>query len=631
MSSEKITSYKEKEKYDWDRPFTFKRYINPPFAENIITQWSNTMILIGENAGGSCPQRHHGGHVNDSILPSAGMLFLYKGKIPDLKTVDYITRDDGIPIHGLVKSFCNFSMKSEAFCNTERIPTAYIRITLKNLTNKKLQDSVSLLSRTDSELELIGARDPDGYDFPSFPLERWMKAEAWEISGNKLSDGIYKVYCQPSEGMTVKARENGILDFNFVLGSGSELIFDIAFGRGNVLSDFSYENEKKKCVEFWNTELSKITVFPNNGEPEFYAMYRSLVCEMLQMFNYPKGVNYVHPRQGGLQRFLWPVEFCEMIKGLARIGGYERYLDESLNLLFNVMQSRREENFGQVVNFGIPWGAVTGSALASFAASAIYSKNLYLRYKDQAYSAFSWIESFRGSTKGSAEYANGLFPPLQSCDAPTVGQLWGLTDVWNIQGYKDYLETLKMYDDEHTEQVEEALSDYLSCMQTVFNRVVVSHGVTDDLIIPLDARNDPEIEKAIEEQSFQHALYDYGLLSIGLAGCGTPLAEKIIELCYKAENAERGLTMGSKQSGVRSPTRYYGSLTDSVMYCYYRRTGRDDKAKEILDAQLKYMMSEEYYMGERYDKCDPYYFPWSPNASASGRTVLMLFDFYGCK
>ncbi len=631
MNREKITSYKEKASYNWDKPFTFKRYINPPFAENIITQWSNTMILIGENAGGSDPQHHHDGHVNDSLLPSAGMLFMYKDKIPDLKTVVYITREDGIPVHGIIKDFGSFSLKMEAFADTARIPTAYTRVTLKNLTDAKISDTLSLLARTDSELELIGARDPDGYVFPTFPRERWMKAQPWKCSENKLTDGTYEILYQLGENVSAQSREDGIVDFNFMLEENCSATIELAFGRGNVSPDFSYVSEKEMCEQYWENELSKIKFFPKSDEPEFYAMYRSLVCEMLQMFNYPKGVNYVHPRQGGLQRFLWPVEFCEMIKGLAKIGGYERYLDETLNLLFNVMQSRREENYGQVVNFGIPWGAVTGSALTSFAASAICSKKLYLRYKDQAYSAFSWIESFRSTTKGSKEYANGLFPPLQSCDAPTVGQLWGLTDVWNIQGYKDYLEALKMYSDEHIAEVEEALADYLSSIQTVFNRVVVTQGASDDLIIPLDARNDPEIEQAIEEQSFQHALYDYSLLSIGLAGYGTPLAEKIIELCYKAENAERGLTMGSKQSGVRSPTRYYGSLTDSVMYCYYRKTGRDDKAKEILDAQLKYLMSEEYYMGERYDRCDPYYFPWSPNASASGRTVLMLFDFYGCE
>ena len=52
------------------------------------------------------------------------------------------------------------------------------------------------------------------------------------------------------------------------------------------------------------------------------------------------------------------------------------------------------------------------------------------------------------------------------------------------------------------------------------------------------------------------------------------------------------------------------------------------KAKEVLDAQLRYAMTEEYYFCERIDANDPYYVPWSPNASATGRTLIMLSKYY---
>ena len=41
------------------------------------------------------------------------------------------------------------------------------------------------------------------------------------------------------------------------------------------------------------------------------------------------------------------------------------------------------------------------------------------------------------------------------------------------------------------------------------------------------------------------------------------------------------------------------------------------------------MMTDEYYMVERYADNDPYYVPWSPNSSANGRLISMLLDFYG--
>lgn len=39
---------------------------------------------------------------------------------------------------------------------------------------------------------------------------------------------------------------------------------------------------------------------------------------------------------------------------------------------------------------------------------------------------------------------------------------------------------------------------------------------------------------------------------------------------------------------------------------------------------MKYSMTAEYYVGERYRDDTPWYFPWSPNASGSGRIVQML-------
>ena len=34
--------------HPWGKPFTNKRYIHPPLAENIVTMWPNSMIMIGE-------------------------------------------------------------------------------------------------------------------------------------------------------------------------------------------------------------------------------------------------------------------------------------------------------------------------------------------------------------------------------------------------------------------------------------------------------------------------------------------------------------------------------------------------------------------------------------------------------
>ena len=39
-----------------------------------------------------------------------------------------------------------------------------------------------------------------------------------------------------------------------------------------------------------------------------------------------------------------------------------------------------------------------------------------------------------------------------------------------------------------------------------------------------------------------------------------------------------------------------------------------------------FAMTDECYMLERYKASDPWFTPWMPNASASGRTILMMLD-----
>lgn len=61
----------------------------------------------------------------------------------------------------------------------------------------------------------------------------------------------------------------------------------------------------------------------------------------------------------------------------------------------------------------------------------------------------------------------------------------------------------------------------------------------------------------------------------------------------------------------------------------FLKRGKREKLREILEANEKYAMTDEYYMTERYNMQNPWFAPWMPNASANGRTILMTLDFYG--
>ena len=73
---------------------------------------------------------------------------------------------------------------------------------------------------------------------------------------------------------------------------------------------------------------------------------------------------------------------------------------------------------------------------------------------------------------------------------------------------------------------------------------------------------------------------------------------------------------------------WYTSISDYDWFKLYNMLGRDAEALEIIQGQIRYSMTDEYYMIERYNDDDPYFVPWCPNVSAMGRLINMLLDHY---
>lgn len=313
-------------------------------------------VMLGEIQGGAYPQKTVTGRTTVSALPSAAMAFLVRDKLLNPKNAEYKTRGDGIPIHTCVQNLGASTLEAESFCNTERVTTAFTKLIVRNNTKNEYNGNIGLITRTGPEFDLLGVYEPDGYNELEPSVFRWMLLPQWKYDGGKITDGTYSVYMHIPQNVSVSFGEF-FCNFTVALPPCAEAVLHFAFGRGEISSDFSYDDEKAKTEAFWEHELSKIKVFPKKDDSYFFAMYRSLVSQGLQMFCYPQGVNYALLRQGGLQRLVWPTENRCMIRALARIGDFGEYLEPIFNTYFHVMQA----NSGQIKNFGIPWSSVTGS------------------------------------------------------------------------------------------------------------------------------------------------------------------------------------------------------------------------------------------------------------------------------
>lgn len=623
---ERVTHFSSPEK-PWGKSHTPKLYLHAPFSENLVTMWPNTTILIGEMRGSMDSQVRGPGRASESALPSSAMAILYRNQLPDFKKAVYEIRNDGIPVHTVIQNLDTFSLKMESFCSVERIPTVYTKLTIKNESEEKLEDRISLIARTGREFDLLGVVEPDGY-MPQEPsVNRWKTLPLWNHDEEKITDNKYTVYFKMGQNITIGKRDYYVMHFDFTLDKDGETEIYFAFGRGKINKDFDYAAEKQKMINFWETELGKIKVFPQKEDPHFYAMFRSLVAQGLQMFVHPQGMNFVLMRQGGLQRRIWPTENRSMIEALVKIGDFEKYIDAILNTYFNVMQTED----GEIVNFGIAWASVTGAVLDSFSVASQKYPKLYERYKDKAYKAFSWIEKTRNSTREDEKLVSGLFPPMKASDYPGVCQMWGMTDAWNMTAYEKYAQCLIAYDDPHKNEVQKAAEDYRQILASVFEKAAEEQKNSDVLILPMDAGGNKELDDTFRKSSVAEGFFNETILiAAGIGGYDTESVRKILK--YRFENKkcyENGMVLPFDKSGVSNKgRRWYGNWSEYKLYLYYRKIGQDEKAKPFLDAQLHFNMTNEYYMSERYDDCDPWYIPWCPNASANGRTILMLCDWY---
>ncbi len=623
----------------WGKPFTFKRYIHPPLAENLVTMWPSSMILFGETLGGKDSHVMLNGRGHMSALPSTGVIFTINGNFLPWTKVKYSTRKDGLPLHSISHLVDGIKFNEEAFCDVERLPTAYIKVTVKNTTNAPLPFDFGAMVRSGPEFDLIGGDEPDGYRWFEQLKKQWMTMPTFIRYSNKLTNGTYSLRFSSSYRFTEKNYDD--LSVSLTLKAGEQKTYVFTLTRNKNKKPLSYLKAKKECESFWVKEVAKAQFKPKNLKQ---GLFNNLIAQSLQMICYPKGENYVLFRQGGIERVVYPKEAEPLFRALAQVGGFDDYLDKVLNMYFNILQVKEGENKGQVNTFGMQWSSLSAAAVQSYAYVAMENEQIFKSYYQDALDAFRWIEKKRASTKTDPNLIPGLFPPWVSSDFGDAEQVWSLTDKWNIEAYREFKKVCEKYNTLEREEVSVALDDYLACIKDRFFELAKEADGKEEWVVPRDARNDPEIEKKLDGQfeycSYCKTFHQAHWLALGVAGDDTPLARKILKNIKKEAGVHfmrhghfMPMSRDHKKGGSRyAPPvgqRWYTNTSEYEMFDYYNRLGDKKMLKLILDCQLKYAISNQGYMVERFNSHDAFWCPWQPNASANGRLILMSMWLHG--
>lgn len=589
----------------WERPKTTRRYLHGPFSERLLTFWREGKIAFGEVE-----------HKDDWSLDyrrdiHAHAVWLVHGADDapfDFRTAQLTVPEGGKPDHAQKWRVGALEVELAACAQFGRKPSAFVRLSVRNTGGKPLTEPFAFLMREGLESKLIFGV-PDVYKVFSPSLSDWsaISPNGWRRDGDVMRHGERFVAFKGAEPFTWDA-EKGAARFMLELKPGEGKSIELEVGKGE-RQGLSYASARTGMYEDWMTELEKLRI-PAGLDAGKRRIIRNLAVQMLQCLSLPTDGDFVLPRQGGLQRYVWPGDADCFLEALDAIG-YGGYVAKCIDFYYSHCQ---REN-GEAGPFKNNWAGDTASVLKTFARHCTVTGDIecWRNWREAAFKAFVWIESKRRE-------GGGLFPPMKATDHPAVLRAWGSTDLKGLEAYVAFAAAAKRFGDSRTAEIKAAEADYRAALAKVMDMMRERYAGKDELEVPMtaDGTDDSFLE------TFMFYLHPGRFAENGLLSADEMLRLRtwLLRRGYANEN---GLYANQLSRDMeRRDHIWYTTWSELQWFRAWHRVGRDDLAAQTRDACLKYALTDELYVGERYHDANPWYYPWSPNASGSGRLVMML-------
>ena len=616
----------------WQRPFTIQRYINTPYSEDLVTMFADGKIMFKDV---DC-------FISGFKSDASGVKVLLGDKYEEInfKKIKYNVDKEGVPIHSFTYKFKDIDIFYEAFCDNNVSNTAFVKIALTNTSNKPIKEKISVIARTGLMSEIMCGNISGYFHFNTNPRiwgfiktnykynDGIMQDDFLKISFDKKYKGIWH---GDEKGMPNYLR--GFVEFEVELKANETTDFVFTVERPKKVSNLlNYEDERKKVYDFWIKELESIEKYPSYNKKQNYTIVRNLVSSSLQMFATEKNTRDILPRQGGTQTVIWPTEAKSMLGALAKIGDFDRYLDKVMDLYLNKLQVKDGDDKGRFINIGVsvPWSSITASVIVTLSEYAYYrGKDKFIKFKQAILDGVDWIER----TRLSNEIYKGLFPAMRATDWVDVAHFW-TTDVCNLMSYKYFIDTCEKYNDfETAKKMKNIYDDYYNTIKTLINKAIDKFDDGDEVFIPLEIENfDKEIKLPYTNTPYLDNTPR--LINSEIVDPNGEIAKHIENYFTNRQFHKNGLhglmnclILGHNTDDPWAGHMWYTGFVDQEWFNIYMKQERFEEAKQTLDAQIKYSMSKEYIMLERFIDNDKYFCCWQPNASANGRTLQMILDW----
>lgn len=591
----------------WKKPKTTRRYLQGPCADRLLVAFREGKVTFGD-------MRHERDWLRHVYITQYAFgVWLVHGEGDesyDFRTARMRVDPEGIPVQGQSWQVGDLVVDFEACSPIARQPLAHIRVKVSNSGRNATREKIGFLIRNSQEGNLIfGA--PDLYRIYNPRILSWKALDCyWSRRGDAIVLGERFVsFCGDSPA-TWDA-DCGVLRFPVELKPGETKAYDLVLGYRPQPVRPDYEDAVAKTREGWRKELSRAKHLP--------LLQKCLLVQILQCYARATDGDIILPRQGGLQRWVWPWEQSFAAQALTQLG-YVEYVEKACDFYFGEY-AQAEGNVGP---FGMGWVNDTANVLGIFSRYCADTGNVayWRKHRLAAEKAFRWIRSQRAKSANSKVDMPGLFPSGRSTDNPTVFQAWGMTDVLNLLTVELYARAARMFGEAVSEEAEKEAAEYRGVIAGILERWRRDSADKPGFSIPY--RPDGADQETLRKSGFFYmhpSMFAYaGFLD------ENDLSRVRAYMLQEGLANERGLYF-------HHPSIDFADLGDHIWYTTaaeygwfvaWKRVGRNDLAGQALDACLKYAVTDEYQVGERYHDENPWYYPWSPNASGAGRILLML-------
>ena len=377
------------------------------------------------------------------------------------------------------------------------------------------------------------------------------------------------------------------------------------YNKDLIISDFDKAREGKATLTCQAMDLENI-----------FKACQNAIFQMCVDF---KEHHYLLPTQGGIndRYYCWIWEAMHMIVPLLSLG-YKDIVKRSIDFMFTLQDSgiKPDGEFsdfeGAIGSTGPRWICTTGSAVNAAAKYLIFTKDkdFEAEYMPKMKKAVDWIlrqtENTKTTEKGKKVAWYGLLPRGTMNDGDYCYGV-GFSDLYSFVGVRAFVETLKSINSPLYEEYKAKCDEYHNNIKDAFKKIAEPNG---------------KIIKFVpsEKQSFYAAFEKEAVYLFG-ADIFNPFDEIMSKFATFYENeCAKDIFLHT----ANEEESYMGTIEMTFQH-YYLSTHQYKKAFVTLMANLKYGMScDTYQVQERYSKYDPFWCPWQPNGSGSGRMIEMI-------